>query len=494
MKIEDVKEYISDLDKMQYAYNVVLYDNMIFMPKKALKQRSEVLAYLSSQIFKLKTSEKVKEIIEAFKDNTKQLSLIENSMIRALKREYNQIKDIPEDRYIEYMKEVTLSEASWEEAKEKNDFSIYEPHLKKIVAFMREFVEYYGYKEDKYDALLDLYEPGMTVKKLDKIFEELKNGIINILDYVENSEKVIDRQFLKEEYPISKQKDLSLELLKLIQFDMEAGRLDETMHPFTENFWNKDVRLTTHYYEKDLLSNVFSIIHEGGHGLYEQHIDDELMGTGLGTGVSMGIHESQSRFYENIIGRSKEFLVPVLKLIKNNFPQLNDISVDKFYEAVNYVEPSLIRTEADELTYNLHIIIRYEIEKDLINGRIEVENLPQIWNEKYKKYLGIEPENDSEGVLQDVHWSDGSFGYFPSYALGNIYSGMFLKALCSDNENAIKNLESGDMTYINTWLKDNIHRYGSVYMPEQLLQKVTGETITTKYYIEYLENKYKNIF
>ena len=494
MKIEDVKEYISDLDKMQYAYNVVLYDNMIFMPKKALKQRSEVLAYLSSQIFKLKTSEKVKQIIEAFEDNTKQLSLIENSMIRALKREYNQIKDIPEDRYIEYMKEVTLSEASWEEAKEKNDFSIYEPHLKKIVAFMREFVEYYGYKEDKYDALLDLYEPGMTVKKLDKIFEELKNGIINILDYVENSEKVIDRQFLKEEYPISKQKDLSLELLKLIQFDMEAGRLDETMHPFTENFWNKDVRLTTHYYEKDLLSNVFSIIHEGGHGLYEQHIDDELMGTGLGTGVSMGIHESQSRFYENIIGRSKEFLVPVLKLIKNNFPQLNDISVDKFYEAVNYVEPSLIRTEADELTYNLHIIIRYEIEKDLINGRIEVENLPQIWNEKYKKYLGIEPENDSEGVLQDVHWSDGSFGYFPSYALGNIYSGMFLKALCSDNENAIKNLESGDMTYINTWLKDNIHRYGSVYMPEQLLQKVTGETITTKYYIEYLENKYKNIF
>ncbi|MBE6072469.1 MAG: carboxypeptidase M32 [Clostridium butyricum] len=493
-KLQEVKEYIKNIDKLEYAYNLVSYDNMIFMPKKALEQRSEVLGYLSTEIFKLRTSYKVKEFITYFNPLMEKLSDIDRAMIKNMKKNYEQVKNIPREEYKEFMMLAPISEAAWEEAKEKNDFYIYEPYLQKMVEFSRNFAEYYGYEDNKYDALLNIYEPGMTVKKLDKIFSELRDGIIEILKYIENSNKKINRDFLKDKFSIEKQRELSKELLRLIKFDMEAGRLDESMHPFTTNFWNNDVRLTTHYYEEDLMSNIFSVIHEGGHGLYEQHIDNKLVGTGLGTGVSMGIHESQSRFYENIIGRSKEFLSAILPLVKNKFPQLEEVTLDEFYEAVNYVKPSLIRTEADELTYSLHIIIRYEIEKQLINGEIEVKDLPRVWNEKYVEYLGVEPTNDSEGVLQDVHWSDGSFGYFPSYALGNIYGGQLLNSLLKENKDAIKNLKNGDISFIDSWLKENIHRYGCMYEPEELIKNTTKEEISTKYYLKYLEKKYKEIY
>jgi len=494
-KIEELKEYISDMDKLSYTNALVGYDNMVFMPKKGLEQRSEVLGYLATELFKMQTSDKVKEFIEYFENNKENLSSIEMAMIKNLKKNYEEIKNIPQDRYKEFTIAASLSGSAWEEAKEKNDFKIYEPHLKKMVEFCREFAEYYGYKENKYDALLNLYEPEMTVRKLDVVFGELKNGIKEILDIVQSSNKNINRDFLNNTFPIDKQKELSHELLKIIKFDKEAGRLDESMHPFTINFGNKDVRVTTHYYENDLMSNIFSVIHEGGHGLYEQHIDDKLIGTGLAEGVSMGIHESQSRFYENIIGRSKSFLSVILPIVKEKFPeQMNDVGVEQFYEAVNYVEPSLIRVDADELTYSLHVIIRYEIEKQLINGEIEVEDLPQIWNEKYKEYLGVEPQNDSEGVLQDMHWSDGSFGYFPSYALGNIYGGMFLHSLLKDNESAIDDLKNGDTSYIGDWLEKKIHQYGCMYNPNELIKMVTGEELTTKYFIDYLKRKYIKIY
>ena len=236
------------------------------------------------------------------------------------------------------------------------------------------------------------------------------------------------------------------------------------------------------------------ILHEGGHGLYEQHISDKLKGTGLNHAASMGIHESQARFYQNIIGRSKEFLSVILPLIKNEFKSLKNIKLDKFYNEVNYVKASLIRTEADEITFNFHIFIRYEIEKSLINGEIEVKDLPRIWNEKYKEYLGIEPKTDNEGILQDIHWAAGDFGYFPCYVLGNIYGGQLLNKILEDNKNAIKDLIYGDLTYIDNWLRDNIQKYGAIYKPEELIKRATGKEISTKYYLEYLERKYENIY
>jgi carboxypeptidase Taq len=334
----------------------------------------------------------------------------------------------------------------------------------------------------------------MTVKKLDEIFGELKDGILDLLKYIEASNKKINRDFLHDKFKIKKQKKLSKYLLELIKFDGEAGILGETTHPFTLDLGNKDVRITTHYHEDDLLSNIFSVIHEGGHGLYEQHISDELIGTGLEHGASMGIHESQSRFYENIVGRSEEFLKIILPYIKKEFSSFKKVKLKEFYEAVNYVKPSLIRTEADELTYSLHIIIRYEIEKKLINREIEVKDLPRIWNEKYMEYLGVEPKTDSEGILQDMHWSAGDFGYFPSYALGNIYAGQFLNQILKENEGAITELENGDLSYIDNWLKDKIHKYGARYTPGELIKNVTGEDISTKYFLRYLGYKYKKIY
>lgn len=493
-KLKQVKAHITKIEELTKLSSLAYWDMKISMPKKALEQRSNTLGYLSGEIFKLSTGEEVKGFIDYFMPIIDKLDLTDKVMIKKLKKNYDETKKIPEKMYKEYTIAQSLSEAAWEEARDKDNFKIFQPHLEKMVEFNRAFAEYYGYEENKYDALLDKYEEGMTVKKLDKLFGELKEGIINILEYIKNSDKKIDKCFLNDKFKIKKQKKLSLFLLNLIKFDLEAGKLDETTHPFTIDFGNKDVRITTHYNEADLLSNVFSVIHEGGHGLYEQHISDDLIGTGLEHGASMGIHESQSRFYENIIGRSKQFLKVMLPFIKEEFPNLNKVKLKEFYQAVNCVEPSLIRTEADELTYSLHVIIRYEIEKQLINNEIEVKDLPRVWAEKYKEYLGLEPKTDSEGVLQDMHWSAGNFGYFPSYALGNIYGGQFLNKILENNEDFIKNLENGDLSYIDNWLSDNIHKHGALYTPEELIKMVTGEEISTKYFLTYLENKYKDIY
>ncbi|EHJ02397.1 Carboxypeptidase Taq [Clostridium sp. DL-VIII] len=493
-KLNKVREHITKIESLIKMLNLAYWDMKITMPSKALEQRSVTMGIVAEEIFKLSTGIAVEEFIKYFEPINNELSEIDKAMIREMKKVYDEASKIPANMHMEFTIAVALSEAAWEEARKKDDFKIFEPHLEKMVDFKRQLAEYYGYKENRYDALLNQYEEGMTVRKLDKLLDELKIGVLELLDYVKNSKKEIDRKNISGKYEIEKQKRLSLFLLNMIKFDMEAGRLDETTHPFTIEIGNRDVRITTHYYENDLLGNIFSILHEGGHGLYEQHIPDELQGTGLEHGASVGMHESQSRFYENIIGKSREFLSVILPFIKMQFEDLKDITVEEFYDSVNYVIPSLIRTGADEVTYNLHIIIRYEIEKQLINEEIEVKDLPRIWNEKYKEYLGVEPKNYSEGILQDIHWASGQFGYFPTYALGNIYGGQFLNQLLKDNENAIKDLKFGDLTYINNWLKDNIHKYGAIYTPEELIKKVTGKDISTKYFLKYLECKYKSIY
>lgn len=317
-KLNEVKAHIIKIEELNKLAELSYWDMKISMPKKALEQRSNTLGYLSGEIFKLSTGKEVKSFLEYFMPKLDQLSQTNRAMIKKLKKNYDETKKIPEKIYKEYTIVKSMSEAAWEDAKEKNDFKIFEPHLEKMVKFNVEFAKYYGYKENAYDALIGRYEEGMTVEKLDKIFGELKEGILDLLRYIEASDKKINRDFLHDKFKIKRQRKLSKYLLELIKFDGEAGILGETTHPFTLDLGNKDVRITTHYYEDDLLSNIFSVIHEGGHGLYEQHISDELIGTGLEHGASMGIHESQSRFYENIIGRSKEFLKIILPYIKKN--------------------------------------------------------------------------------------------------------------------------------------------------------------------------------
>ncbi len=493
-KLVEFKEYIKTMEITKQAIDLIYWDKLVCMPKKAVEGRAEVIGLLSEKLFNQQTSKEMREFLKFFKENSDGLSQVDKAMIKRLDKEYNETKKIPVERYKEFVILTSKSEAAWEEAKDKNDFNIFKPYLSKVVNFQKEFVGYWGYKDHKYNTLLDKYEEGITVEVLDKVFGDLRDALVGLLNKIKNSKITINSDLLNSSYDKEKQKKLSLYALKLIGFDMEAGRLDESTHPFTTNFTNKDVRLTTHYYEHDLLSALFSTIHEGGHGIYEQNISDDLQNTWLSTGASMGIHESQSRFYENIIGRSEEFLRYLYPKIKELFKSFDKIDFNEFYKLVNKVEPSLIRTEADELTYSLHVIIRYEIEKALFNDEITVAELPEVWKKKYKEYLGVEPDTDSLGVLQDMHWSDGSFGYFPSYALGNLYGAQIFNTMKKDIPDVYELISKGDIISITKWLKYNVHKYGSLYSPKELILKVTGEELNSQYFIDYLEEKYSKIY
>lgn len=493
-KFEEVKGYIGQIEYLTHAIVLVDWDMRTNMPVKAGESRSKVLEYLSSQLFDMTTSTKVKTFIEELSPYKDNMSLVQRRTLEELEKNYNETMKIPADRYIASVGATSRAQIAWEKAKEENDYESFKPHLQKVIDFSREFIGYWGYEGDKYNTLLDKYERGLTVEKLDKVFGELRDGIVEILENIKKSEKIIDTNILKGNFDTSKQKDLSLCILQKMGFDLEAGRLDVSVHPFTTNMGNKDVRLTTNYHKDEFTSALFSTIHEGGHGIYEQNISDDLENTGLNSGASMAIHESQSRFYENIVGRSKEFTTYLLNLSRKYFEDFNNVSSEEFYEAMNKVEPSLIRTEADELTYSLHIIIRYELEKDLINGRISLDQLPSEWNKKYKEYLGVEPKSDTVGVLQDVHWSASLFGYFPSYALGNLYGAQIYYTLLNEKPEIMKEIGEGNLRNLHSWLKENVHKFGSLYTPAEIIERVTGEELNSKYFINYLKDKYYNIY
>lgn len=492
-KLVELKKYVRDIEYLNSAVSVLYWDMRVGIPKKGVENRGEVLGYLSNELYKQKTSPTIKEFIDFF-EKAEGLDKVTEAMLENIKKEYERTKKIPQERYREFVILQSKSEVKWEEAKEKADFSIFMPYLEKIIEFEKEFVNYWGYERNKYDTLLDFYEPGMTVEKLDKVFGDLRDAIVELLKKINSSKADIDLKLLNGVYLKADQEKLGLEALKLIGYDFDAGRLDESVHPFTIELGPGDIRITTRYNEGDFMESLYGCIHEGGHAIYEQNISEELRGTLLGTGVSMGIHESQSRFYENILGRSKGFLSYFYPHIVKTYPKFEHVPFEKFYKAINTVKPSLIRTEADELTYSLHVIIRYEIEKMIFNDEISVAELPKVWNEKYKEYLGIEPENDSVGVLQDMHWSDGSFGYFPSYALGNLYNAQFYNKMKEEIEDLEGRIEKGELSCIKDWLGEKIHRHGSVYKPQELIVGITGEELNAKYFIEYLNKKYSEIY
>lgn len=493
VKLKDFKDYLTKIEYLNSATSVLSWDMMVGIPKKGKAYRSDVLGYLSSESYKLQTSEEMKNFIEYF-ISLENLDDVTEAMVHNAKKNYDQTKKIPEDRYREYIVLASNSFSYWEEARAKSDFSIFKPYLEKIIEFSKEFIGYWGYKGNKYNTLLEFYEPGITVEKLDKVFGELREAIVSLLNKIQNSRIKPNTEFFYKHFTKEEQEAFGIFVLHKLGYDFDAGKLDVSAHPFTTTFDNKDVRITTRYDLNEFRGALFSSIHEGGHAIYEQDVPDELKGTGLATGVSMGIHESQSRYYENILGRSKEFWNYFYPEAQRRFKQFEGVSLEEFYRAINVVEPSLIRTEADELTYSLHVIIRYEIEKDLFNGEITAEDLPQVWRTKYKEYLGIEPENDAEGVLQDMHWSDGSFGYFPSYALGNLYGAQFLQKMLKDIPDYYSLVEKGEFNEIHEWLRENIHKHGSVYKPAELIKMVTGEELTAKYFIEYLNKKYGEIY
>jgi carboxypeptidase Taq len=473
------------------------WDQKVMAPKKGRNTFAKATGTLRTEIFKLSVSQEMGDLLS-------ELTLPENldlldEVTRAKVREYNQYyeksKSIPADLFQEYSILTAQANDAWEEAREKNDFARYLPYLEKIVDYKRKFADIYGYEDHPYDALLDEFEPGLTVKKLDPLFAKLRDSSVKLLERIQQNGKRTRADLFAQSFTVEKQKEFNRYILPIIGFDLEAGRLDETVHPFAQTVNTGDVRLTTRYLEKNVRSALFGTIHEAGHGIYEQHINPQFEESVLQSGASFGIHESQSRFLENMVGRSKEFWKYFYPKLQEYFPkQLENISVDEFYRAVNTVEPSFIRVEADELTYNLHIMLRYEIEKALISGEIEAKDLPVIWNQKMQDYLGVTPSTDTEGVLQDVHWSFGGIGYFPSYSLGNLYAAQILRTIQKDMPDFFNHIENGRFDLIQEWLKENVHQYGKLYTPNELIVKVTGEELNAEYLVEYLEKKYSEVY
>lgn len=492
--LSKLREELLKIDRLNNTLALVYWDMETKMPKNAAGQRSEIIEYLSSEIFKLRTSEKMEGLLNRLIKVSHNLLDADKRIVCLAKKSFDETKKIPEDRYTSFVKTCALSFNAWQEAKEKDDFEIFKPYLKEIIDFKKEFIGYLGYKKDKYDTLLNDYEEGLTTEKLDVIFKDLKDGVLNLLNKIQDTPKKIDNSFLFGDFKKESKEKFSKFILENLGYNFNSGRLDESMHPFTTGFGNKDIRITTNYNKRELTDSIFSCIHEGGHGIYEQDIPDNLQGTPLASSLYMSIHESQSRFYENIIGRSKEFWAFFFPFAKYEFESLREKTLEEFYEAINTVTPSLIRTESDELTYNLHIIIRYEIEKDLINDKLDIDCVKNAWNKKYKDYLGVFPKSDAEGILQDMHWSDGSFGYFPSYALGNLYGAQMLNKMKKDYKNLYEDLKIGNFSKVHSWLNENVHKYGALYTPSELIKNITGEELNSKYFLEYLNDKYSKIY
>ncbi|MDN7244015.1 carboxypeptidase M32 [Planococcus shenhongbingii] len=489
-------EHTGKMRAYQEALALLYWDLRTGAPKKGVDLRSETIGTLSSELFALSTSDAFGELLSALETEKDGLIPVMRRSVEESRKEYDLSKKIPPEEYKEFVVLQSKAESVWEDAKAAGDFSMFEPYLEKLVATTKKMIGYWGEKNGSaYNTLLDQYEPGMTTEILDKVFGELRERIIALVQKIADSEHKPQTSFLFGQFPKEAQRDFSYEILGQLGYDFEAGRLDETVHPFMTNINRKDIRVTTKYDEKDFRTAVFGTIHECGHALYEQNLGEELSGLPVETGASMGIHESQSLFFENFVGRNDKFWNKNFELLKQYAPeQFKGIEVADYWRAINESKPSLIRIEADELTYALHIMIRYELEKGLFNGDLEVKDLPRLWNDKYEEYLGIRPSNDAEGVLQDVHWAGASFGYFPSYALGYIYAAQFKNAMLKDLPDYDELLEQGDVTPIREWLTENIHKHGAVKKPLEILQDATGEGLNAEHLASYLEQKYTKIY
>jgi carboxypeptidase Taq len=496
-------EKAKDLFVFGSAESIIAWDMETMMPPKAIKLRSEQLALLSRFEHKLSTDPEIGSLLQKIMKDPgyEKMTAIEKRNIYLIKKNYDEQTKLPEELVAAIAKQRAISVDVWKKAKAAKNFAMFKPELEKIIELQKKAADILmKVKETStpYDALIDIFEPKMTAKAITKVFDELKIGLVAVLKKCESAPKQPDVSILNRKVPIDVQRTIAVALAEAVQYDVTSknsgGRIDETEHPFTNGYYD-DVRITTHYFENMFASSIFSVLHEAGHAMYEQDLNPEFMYRPVGTGCSSGIHESQSRSIENIIGRSREFwtyFLPKLKELTGK--ALADVTLDKFIHAINHVKRSKIRVEADEVTYGLHIIIRFNIERDLFADKIAVKELPEIWNQSYKDYLGIKIENDSEGVMQDTHWASGLYGYFPSYALGNLYSGQFLEKMNKDLPDWRKQLAKGNFTNTKQWLAKNIHHHGNLYDPSDLIKRVTGKEPTVKPYLNYLNEKYSELY
>lgn len=487
--LERLEAFEKSCFALNHAMGILNYDGDTSAPPKSAIVRGETLGELSRMIYELTTGPEAVKLLadlEAAKDTLDPVTLRKTVLLR---RNYDETHCIPVDEYVEYVKLRTESTHVWKKAKQTNDFKLFEPYLQKMFDYSRKFALYRDPEADPYSTLLDSFEKGLTAEKCDRFFGELKKRLVPIAARAAEKSSGIDVGPISVPFPVEKQRLLSDYLMNVIGLDRERCILGETEHPYTTDFSKYDVRITTHYYETMPAASMYSVIHEGGHALYELGVADDIALSMLGSGVSMAIHESQSRFYENIIGRSEAFCALVFPKIKEIFsPLLDGVDAHGFWRMVTKVEPSLVRTEADEVTYCLHIMIRYELEKRMLSGELKAGDLPGEWNRLYKEYLGIDVPSDREGVLQDVHWSEGLIGYFPSYAIGSAYGAQYLKEMQKEFD-VWEAVRTGNIGKISAWLGNRIWRHGRMIDPCELFESICGP-LDANVFADYLENKY----
>lgn len=496
MELKQALEQLASLQTKMYAFRCAsssLYlDSVTVAPSDTAQGRGVALGVLAGEQHKLMTDPAVGELLDFLDAQSGELDQLQRRQVEELTRSYRQLQRIPADEYMAYAQLTNKASDVWHKAKENNDFAAFQPLLEQLVDVNRRFASYYDPDKAPYDALLNEYERGVDSVYLDRFFAVVRERLVPVIHAIGDREQP-DDSFLHRHYPVESQRRFSDYLMDVLGLDRAHCTIGETEHPFTLEFNNKDVRITTHYNEDNMASSMYSVIHEGGHARYELNIADEVQYTCLSGGVSMGVHESQSRFYENIIGRSRPFIQAVFPKLQEFFPQqLCDVTEEQFYRAVNKAQPSLIRIEADELTYCLHIMVRYEIEKQLIGGTLAVKDVPETWNRLYKEYLGVDVPDDKHGCLQDSHWSGGSFGYFPSYALGSAYGAQMLRNMEKEID-VWGPVSRGDLSGVSGWLKERVHQFGGLLTPAEVVQNACGSFDPTVY-TDYLANKYSQLY
>jgi carboxypeptidase Taq len=495
-KYQELTEILNEVADFDHASALLGWDQQTYMPKGGVEARGQQLSTLRKISHMKFTSAEVGALLDDLQKSLDDLDADsdEARLLKVTQREYEKQTKVPADMVAEFSRVTSIAQQAWQEARKEDNFSLFQPHLEKVMDLRRQYAELFSPYEHIYDPLLDDFEPGLKTKEVQEIFTALRPKQVALVKAIKEQPQ-IDDSFLLQEYDLQAQWDFGSEVITKFGYDWNHGRMDKAAHPFTTSFGMDDVRITTRVFLDDIASGLSSTMHESGHALYDLGINHEYDRTPLGEASSLAIHESQSRMWENLVGKSFTFWEYFYPRLQDHFPkQLKDVQLEKFYKGINKVEPSLIRVDADEATYNLHIMLRLELEIALMEGSLLVKDLPDAWNACMEEYLGIIPPSDANGVLQDIHWSAGLVGYFSTYALGNIISVQLWERILQDIPDLYEQFRKGEFSSLLEWLRSHIHVYGAKYEPKELVLKATGSKIDPDPYMRYLENKYKEIY
>ena len=497
--IQSLREHLAQVIDLGAAMSVLHWDMETYMPPKGGEARGKQLATLSALSHRMLTGDTTRDLLRKLGPEIKlapeNFTEDDRKLVELAQYDFDRATKLPESLVQRLTEEESRAYHTWVKAREASDFALFKPHLETLVGLLRQKADYLGYEDSPYDALLEDYERGMTTAQLRTIFGPLKDAQSDLVHRIQQTAGPGEMAWLDQEWDKDAQWAMTLRVLGDMGFDFDAGRQDLSVHPFTTNFDIQDVRVTTRVDPHDVFSALTGAVHEGGHALYEQGFRLEDRRSPLGSAISLGIHESQSRLWENIIGRSLSFWEHYLPVLREHHPgKLDDVLPEDIYRALNRVQPSLIRVEADECTYNLHIILRFEIEVALIEGTLAVKDVPEMWNQLVKQYLGLDVPNDAKGCLQDIHWSHGSMGYFPTYALGNLYAAQLFEAILRDVPGLWSEVGQGNFTSLLAWLRQNVHQHGRRLTATELIEKATGAPPTSEPFLRYLSSKYTSLY